>query len=73
MLNLFILVLIEQFSSSINHSHNPVEEFNNNLNMFQICWAKYTKKYKGIKMNYADLMDFFQLIGTDLGGFNKMK
>lgn len=74
MLNLFILVLIEQFSSSQEHFHyNPVEEFEINLEFFRKHWAKFTKKYNGVKMHYKDLMSFFIKLGPQLGGFKKLK
>ena len=74
MLNLFILVLIEQFSTSQEHfNYNPVEEFANNLEYFRICWAKFTKSYNGIKIHYTDLMPFFLKLGPELGGFKPLK
>ena len=59
MLNLFILVLIEQFATSQEHQHNPIEEFQVNLGLFRYAWAKFTKKYQGTKIHYSSLMNFF--------------
>jgi len=58
---------------SFEHEHNPVDDFNTNVEIFRASWVQFTKKYMGIKIHYSDLTKFFESLGVDLGGFNEAK
>ena len=36
-----------------------------------MVWAKFTKKYRGLKIHYSDLISLFVKLGPELGGFEK--
>jgi hypothetical protein len=41
------------------------------VEQFRVVWAKFTKKYRGLKIHYSDLISLFVKVGPELGGFSK--
>ncbi len=47
MLNLFILIILNDFEEYNLKDNNPIEEFKENLDNFRSVWLTYSKKFKG--------------------------
>lgn len=47
MLNLFILIILNDFEEYNLKSGNSVELFNERIQIFNKCWNVYSKDYKG--------------------------
>ncbi|EAR95184.2 cation channel family protein (macronuclear) [Tetrahymena thermophila SB210] len=67
MLNLFILIIIQYFEDYHMKEDNPLQAFNDKLNIFRITWSKYTKKTLGEKINSKDIVDFLYELPLPLG------
>ncbi|KAL4480370.1 hypothetical protein ABPG74_020886 [Tetrahymena malaccensis] len=67
MLNLFILIIIQYFEDYHMKEDNPLQAFNDKLNIFRITWSKYTKKTLGEKINSKDIVDFLYDLPLPLG------
>ena len=51
MLNLFILVIIDQFTTYYMNDDNPIEKFKKNLDIFMKVWIQFTvQRYRCIKL-----------------------
>ena len=59
MLNLFILVIIQQFEKYYVAEDNPIKTFTVNFDMFHEVWVKYTYRFKCVKLRERDCVDFF--------------
>jgi len=46
---------------------NPLDAFNENLNIFRSVWAKYTAFSNGIKINHKHIVNFLSELPTPLG------
>ena len=67
MLNLFILVLVEQFEDNFSNPDNPLENFNSHLEIFRHSWAEFTLRHQGKKIDKTDLTPFFSKLESPLG------
>ncbi|KAL4505974.1 hypothetical protein ABPG72_013735 [Tetrahymena utriculariae] len=67
MLNLFILIIIQYFEDYHMKEDNPLQAFNDKLNIFRLAWSKYTKKTLGEKINSKDIVDFLYELPLPLG------
>jgi len=64
MLNLFILVIIQQFETYYLPKENMIVKFKQDLNSFMSVWIKFTqKKYKCQRIKEKMLIEFFQDLG----------
>lgn len=67
MLNLFILVIIQQFETYYVNPDNPIKTFTENFDVFHECWVKVTDKFHCIKMKERQLVDFFKEMPHPIG------
>lgn len=73
-LNLFILVILQQFEAYYLNPDSPVNKFREDLeNVFKPTWAKFTEKYQGIEIPENQLLPFFQELPAPLGFKNTGK
>jgi hypothetical protein len=67
-LNLFILVVIQQFEEYHIAKDNPVEEFKKLLEkVFKPVWLRFTLKHGATKLYESQLVDFFCELEEPLG------
>ncbi|CAD8189628.1 unnamed protein product [Paramecium octaurelia] len=70
MLNLFILIILDQYEINYFNSDNPLNKFQEYENMFIESWSKFAKEDKGMKMSQQLLvpllLDMEKPIGYDL-------
>jgi len=67
-LNLFILVILQQFEEYHLNPDNPVNRFRETLeDVFKPHWEKYALKYGGLHMHESQLLDFFTTMPAPLG------
>lgn len=71
MLNLFILVIIQQFETYYVADDNPIKTFNSNFEVFHEVWVERTKKHKVVRIRERDVIDFFKNLPTPLGFCNE--
>jgi len=68
MLNLFILVIIQQFELYYVSDDNPIQKFKSNLDLFMRTWIEFTaKRYKCVKIREKQLPDFFKRLAPPIG------
>ena len=67
MLNMFIMVILTNFTQYRNNPDNPVLKFNHLLKKFKQSWIKWSAPYGGMKMQSVVLIDFFQDLPPELG------
>jgi hypothetical protein len=64
MLNLFILVIIQQFETYYLPKDNMIKKFKDDLTIFKEVWKNFTReKYRCIKIKEKLLIDFFIKLG----------
>ena len=67
MLNLFVLVIIQQFEENYINANNPLENFKEFIEYFKEKWTIFTKKEHGKKLNQNLLVDFILNTKDPLG------
>ena len=67
MLNLFVLVIIDQFEKYYGQEINPIDIFKENLYVFRVAWSKYSMESRGFKIPAKQLFDFFYEVKAALG------
>jgi len=67
MLNLFILVIIQQFETYYVADDNPIKTFNSNFETFHDVWVDRTKKHKVTRIREREIIDFYKNLPTPLG------
>jgi hypothetical protein len=68
MLNLFILVIINQFEKYYMSDDNPISKFKKNLDVFMVTWVDFTAtKSRCIKLREKRLNDFFMKLPMPIG------
>jgi len=67
MLNLFILVIIQQFETYYVAEDNPIKIFTQNFDVFHDVWVKTTNRFHCTKMKERQLVDFFKNLPHPLG------
>ena len=59
MLNLFVLVIIQQFETYYMAVDNPITKFKKNLEVFMVTWVEFTAtKYRCLRLREKKLKDF---------------
>lgn len=48
---------------------NPLDAFNENLEIFRSVWAKYTSFSSGVKISHKHIVNFLSELPTPLGYF----
>ena len=68
MLNLFILVILDQFDRYYMSDDNPIFKFKDSLKVFMKTWIYFTQqKYRCLKLREKRLNDFFKELPMPLG------
>ena len=67
MINLFILILIEQFDEYYHNPNNPLHAFQDNLDDFEIVWSKFCNETDQMKINQNKLVLFFKNVISPIG------
>eukprot|EP00347_Sterkiella_histriomuscorum_P015163 403358079 len=67
MLNLFILIILQQFDQYYLPQENVIQKFKDNLEYFKTTWKKFSIKYGGLKIRESLLIKFFQSMNEPLG------
>lgn len=66
MLNLFILVIIQQFEKYYLPKENTIQLFKNDFTNFMKVWKKFTlEKYRCLKLKENDIQKFFRDLGDE--------
>ena len=69
MINLFILVLINQFEEYYGNTENPLNSFYDHLENFHKVWLKYCKKTDPLFIEENKLVQFLANLNPPLGKF----
>lgn len=67
MLNLFILVIIQQFETYYVAEDNPIKTFKTAFDVFHEVWVKYTQRFRCVKIKEKQLVDFFGDLPAPMG------
>lgn len=67
MLNLFVMVILQNYEDFTNNPESVVTIFNNDVKKFKKCWANYTRESQGRRIHYKFLADFMYDLGIGLG------
>lgn len=67
LMNLFMSVIIDQFSNFYFNSENPINSFEEIVEEFRVCWLLFASKYKGEKIKSRDILNFFICLKSPLG------
>lgn len=67
MLNLFILIIIQQFEDFHLKEDNPITNFKKNLDSFSKIWVEFTENSFGISISSKKLIDFYMKLEPPLG------
>lgn len=67
MLNLFILIIIQQFDDFHLKEDNPITNFKKNLDSFSKIWVNFTENSLGIAIPSKKLIDFYMKLEPPLG------
>ena len=71
MLNLFVLIILQQFELYYLPQDNILQQFREDLDSFKITWAKCAKEFQGLKVRSLDLVFLFKDLGGNLGMKNE--
>ena len=67
MLNLFILVIIEQFDKYYLDAENPLQTFQDKFDIFEKVWVSLSKKNNCRKIRENQLLDFYKKLPYPMG------
>jgi len=67
MLNLFVLVIIQQFDQYYLPQDNIISKFKESLEDFKETWKAFSSGYGGMKIKESQLISFFQSLKEPLG------
>lgn len=67
LINLFILVLLQQFENYSLNPNNPLHTFKDYLSRFRAIWLRYIEKSDFIKIHHRYLVGFFMSLKPPLG------
>lgn len=68
MLNLFILVIIDQFEKYYMAEDNPISKFKKNLDVFMVTWVDFTAtRSRCVKLREKRLNEFFKKLPMPIG------
>jgi hypothetical protein len=66
MLNLFILIILQQFELYYLPDDNILQKFRDDLADFKETWNEFSKEFDGLKVRSFDLVPFFKSIKGNL-------
>lgn len=67
MLNLFILVIIQQFETYYVNEDNPISAFSKDFDLFHSVWIIETERFSCVKIKEKALLKFFKNLDAPLG------
>lgn len=67
MLNMFILIILENFDEYYFKPDNPLKRFKDSLEAFSAVWVSMTAKSDGIKIHKKNMITFFEKLEEPLG------
>lgn len=67
MLNMFTLVVANQFEEFYFNPNNPITCFQDMAEIFRKSWKFFTYRYNGNKIREKALIEFFSCLSTPLG------
>lgn len=67
MLNMFTLVVTQQFKEFYFTNDNPITSFEELAEIFRKPWNSYTSYYNGKKIKERNLVEFFSFLEAPLG------
>lgn len=67
MLNLFILIIVDEYEKYSDKGESPKQVFEERVENFKKTWSALTRDTTGIKMHSNNLIDFFKLLQTPIG------
>ena len=67
MINLFILVIIDQFEQDTKLEKNILQEFDENIDKFRNIWADFSGDTNGRKIKHTQIIPFFKQLEPPLG------
>ncbi len=72
MVNLFILIILQQFDLYYLPDDNVLDRFKADVTQFKIVWKLFSsEKYEGYKIAGTDVQKFFKKLKGDLGMANE--
>jgi hypothetical protein len=70
MVNLFILIILQQFDLYYLPDDNVLDRFKADVTNFKIVWKRCSAEFEGFKIRGDDLKKFFMDLKGDLGMAN---
>ena len=70
MVNLFILIILQQFDLYYLPDDNVLDRFKADVTNFKLVWKRYSSDFEGFKIRGDDLKKFFMDLKGDLGMAN---
>ena len=67
MINLFILIILQQFDLYYLPNDNVLDRFAKDVKDFKATWKFYAKDFDGMKIRGLDIQKFFKDLKGDLG------
>lgn len=67
MLNLFILIIIQQFEDYHLRKNNPIQTFRENLETFKKIWSEFSLASEGLNISHRNLIEFYMKLPEPLG------
>ena len=67
MLNLFILIIIQQFEEYHLRDNNPIQTFRENLETFKKIWSEFSLASEGLNIFHRNLIEFYMKLPEPLG------
>lgn len=67
MINVFILIIIQQFEEYQIEENNPIQTFKENLENFRKIWAEFSAGNDSAFINQKNLIDFYRKLEPPLG------
>ena len=67
MLNLFILVILDEYEKYSKKGYSPATDFKDTIAEFRKNWSVLTQETQGTKMSVRVLIDFFKLLEPNIG------
>lgn len=67
MINLFILIILQQFDLYYLPSDNVLDRFATDVKLFKTTWKSFAKDFDGMKIRGLDITKFFKSLAGDLG------
>ncbi len=67
MINLFVLIIIQQFDLYYLPQDNVLQKFKDNLEFFKTSWRVLSEKQGGLRIKEHQLVKFFKELNEPLG------